>query len=158
MKANFNGTIFDIDTRSGKIFIDGNELPEISGGNHEFTATIDGKKLNIFTASDKKHYYCCVDGTYFTFDKIDEDESDFAAAGNSGNREDIIPPMPGSVVKIIAEKGKSVNEGDPLIVVEAMKMETTLYASISGEVTAINVEEKQQVDSDTILITIEKPE
>lgn len=66
--------------------------------------------------------------------------------------------MPGSVVKLLVQQGQSVEEGAPIIVVEAMKMEITLYSSISGVVTEINVEPGQQVDSDKTLVVIKRNE
>ena len=48
-------------------------------------------------------------------------------------------PMPGRVVKVVASRGQRVRRGEPLVVVEAMKMETTLKAPHDGEVTAVTV-------------------
>jgi pyruvate carboxylase len=47
--------------------------------------------------------------------------------------------MPGRVVKVVASRGQRVQRGDALVVVEAMKMETTLKAPHEGEVTALTV-------------------
>jgi biotin carboxyl carrier protein len=67
----------------------------------------------------------------------------------------IAAPMPGMVVKILAAEGDLVNQGDKIIIVEAMKMENALSAPISGVVKKIYVAEEQPVDKDALLMEIE---
>ncbi len=112
---------------------------------------------NCFVAEDEKYLYVFIDGQTYHFEKIDE-EQDFSGdgAGGSSDREEVKPPMPGSVVKVLVEVGQKVEDGEGLIIVEAMKMETTLYASIAGIIKEINVKESEQVDADKKMIIIEK--
>lgn len=119
---------------------------------------INNKYKNVYTADDEKHIYVGFDGDNYVFDKIFDEEKSFdgTEAANSENRQEVLPPMPGSIVKVLVEEGQKVKEGEPLIIVEAMKMETSLYASLDGKVSQINVEAGQQVDSDTILVVVEK--
>ncbi|MFD0803187.1 acetyl-CoA carboxylase biotin carboxyl carrier protein subunit, partial [Streptomonospora algeriensis] len=56
-----------------------------------------------------------------------------AAAGGDA----LVSPMQGTVVKVVAEDGQTVAEGDPVIVIEAMKMEQPLTAHKSGVVTGL---------------------
>lgn len=65
---------------------------------------------------------------------------------------DLKSPMPGLVVSIAVEVGQSVQKGDPLLVLEAMKMENTIKADGDGVVTAIKVSTKQAVDKGQVLI------
>ena len=112
---------------------------------------------NCYVTENDTHILVFIDGQTFHFEKID-DEQDFSAEGGgaSSDREEIKPPMPGSVVKILVKEGQTVDDGDGLIIVEAMKMETTLYASVPGIVKAINVEESEQVDASKVMILVEK--
>lgn len=64
-------------------------------------------------------------------------------------------PMPGLVVKIQAEIGDEVSEGDKVVIIEAMKMENALAAPISGKVSAIKVKEGDAVDKGAVLLEIE---
>lgn len=59
-----------------------------------------------------------------------------AAIAGSGNR--IVAPMPGTVTRIIATAGTTLEQGDPVLVVEAMKMEHTLRAPAKGLLKALN--------------------
>ena len=70
------------------------------------------------------------------------------------NKLEVGASIPGNIVKVLVEKGQQVNEGDSLIVVEAMKMETNIVAAASGTVETILVEEGQQVKTGELLIKL----
>ena len=72
------------------------------------------------------------------------------AAGN-GN---LTAPMPGTILKILVSKGDKVEAGQPLIILEAMKMENNINASASGTVASIEVSPGQTVDTGQLLLTI----
>ncbi|MGB6564467.1 MAG: acetyl-CoA carboxylase biotin carboxyl carrier protein subunit, partial [Candidatus Binataceae bacterium] len=63
-------------------------------------------------------------------------------------------PMPGKVLKVLVAEGQPVEHGDPLIVLEAMKMETTLYAESPAIVAKICVVAGQMVDHGARLIEL----
>ncbi|MBO0726183.1 MAG: biotin/lipoyl-binding protein, partial [Blastocatellia bacterium] len=63
-------------------------------------------------------------------------------------------PMPGKALKILVEAGQNVSAGDPLIILEAMKMEHTMRALIDGVVEAVLVSEGEVVRPGQILIQI----
>lgn len=79
--------------------------------------------------------------------------ADEAAAGGGA----ITSPMPGAVIALSAENGAHVEPGDPILVMEAMKMEHTLKAEIAG-VVQFHVAPGEQVGSDQLLATIEADE
>jgi pyruvate carboxylase subunit B len=68
---------------------------------------------------------------------------------------DVAPPMPGRVVKVLVSKDAVVKTGDPLLIIEAMKMESRVPAPIDGRVTAILVAEGDNVKTDETLIQLE---
>ena len=63
--------------------------------------------------------------------------------------------MPGRVVKVLVSVGQSVEKNQPMIVVEAMKMEHTIVAGASGTVASILVVEGAQVAAGAPLVVIE---
>ncbi len=63
--------------------------------------------------------------------------------------------MPGTIVDVLVERGKKVNAGDPVLVIEAMKMENEVQAPISGTVLAIYVAKGDSVTPDEALIEIQ---
>jgi pyruvate carboxylase len=64
-------------------------------------------------------------------------------------------PIPGAISSIAAESGQKVEKGDRLLVLEAMKMQTTVYSPISGTVKEIRISTGSQVESKDLLLTIE---
>lgn len=67
----------------------------------------------------------------------------------------LLAPMPGSVLRIGAAVGETVTAGQPLVWLEAMKMEHTVTAPADGVLAELNVEPGQQVDVGTVLARVE---
>ena len=70
----------------------------------------------------------------------------------------MIAPMPGKVLEILCEEGDVVEEGQTLIVMEAMKMEHRIAANETGTVATIHHTVGEQVDAGATLIDIESHE
>ncbi len=88
-----------------------------------------------------------------------EDQRERMLAGlartNSGSDEArITSPMPGLVLTILQEEGATVEQGQPVVVLEAMKMENDLPAPISGTIKEIRVRKGQTVDQGAVLVVI----
>ena len=64
--------------------------------------------------------------------------------------------MPATVISVIVNKDDNVQKGDGVVVISAMKMETTLTAPYSGRVTSVNTSEGDKVMPGDILVDIEK--
>jgi pyruvate carboxylase subunit B len=68
---------------------------------------------------------------------------------------DVASPMPGRVVKVLVAKGDAVKVGDPVLIIEAMKMENRLPAPVAGTVAAVYVKEGDDIKPDETLIQLE---
>ncbi|GGU22671.1 acetyl/propionyl/methylcrotonyl-CoA carboxylase subunit alpha [Nocardioides albus] len=68
----------------------------------------------------------------------------------------LLAPMPGSVISVLAESGSSVTEGQPLLVLEAMKMQHTVTAPTDGVLAQINVKPGTQVAAGEVLAVVEE--
>ncbi|WP_017753585.1 pyruvate carboxylase [Calidifontibacillus oryziterrae] len=73
---------------------------------------------------------------------------------DKGNPNQIGATMPGTVIKVLVEKGERVKKGDHLIITEAMKMETTVQAPFDGTVKTINVENGESIQTGDLLMEI----
>ncbi|MCZ4582887.1 acetyl/propionyl/methylcrotonyl-CoA carboxylase subunit alpha [Rhodococcus opacus] len=67
----------------------------------------------------------------------------------------LLAPMPGSVIRLGAAAGDTVTAGQPIVWLEAMKMEHTIKAPASGVLTELSVTAGQQVDVGTVLAVVE---
>lgn len=76
--------------------------------------------------------------------------SALSAAGNLSSE------MPGKIVKIFVKVGQDVKAGDPLLIMEAMKMENEIRAARDAKITAIHVKEGENVETGAPLINFEK--
>ena len=66
----------------------------------------------------------------------------------------VTAPMPGNIVSVKVNVGDTVNEGDIVVVLEAMKMENEIFASQSGKVVGVSVSTGDSVNSGDLLISI----
>ena len=63
-------------------------------------------------------------------------------------------PMPGTIIKVLVNTGDKVEQGQPVVILEAMKMENKINANAAGTVTSIEVSPGQNVDTGQLLLTI----
>jgi acetyl/propionyl-CoA carboxylase alpha subunit len=100
-----------------------------------------------------------VDGDEVTLDIADERAIAAGRAGPraAGGRQEIRAPMPGLLKRVHVAEGDTVQDGDALATLEAMKMENELRAAHAGTIARIAVAEGTKVESGTLLIVI-RPE
>jgi biotin carboxyl carrier protein len=79
------------------------------------------------------------------------------SGGRRGGQLTLRAPMPGLVVRILAAPGQTVDVGQGLVVLEAMKMENELRATARGVVRAVQVSEGQAVEKGALLVEFETP-
>lgn len=64
-------------------------------------------------------------------------------------------PMPGKIVEVMVEAGQEVNEGDALIILEAMKMQNEINSPIAGKIKQIIVKANDTVNKEDVLVEID---
>jgi biotin carboxyl carrier protein len=74
---------------------------------------------------------------------------------SNANAGELITDMPGKIVKVLTTEGAVVNQGDTLLILEAMKMENEIKAGCDGVVKTVNVSEGQAIESGHLMIEIE---
>ena len=108
--------------------------------------------------STRGSYTLWVDGWRFEGEALDERtrairEITAAAAGPSGPAP-VVAPMPGLIVRVSVAPGDTVQGGQGVVVMEAMKMENELRASASGTVKAVHVAPGTAVEKGALLIEL----
>ena len=78
-----------------------------------------------------------------------------AAAAHGSAEDRITAPMPGALVSVLVAAGDAVVKGQALLVMESMKMETTLAAPRDGVVEAVAFVKGQTFDRDALLLTLQ---
>jgi pyruvate carboxylase len=73
---------------------------------------------------------------------------------DAGNPAHVAAPMPGVIASVAVKDGQPVQAGDLMLTIEAMKMETGLYAERAGTVTALLVQPGAQVDAKDLLVEL----
>ncbi len=116
---------------------------------------VDGRGTDIFTARSPEGTWIWSRGRA----RLLQDADKAARRGGNGPvgriPDKVTPPTPATVVRLMAEVGQQVEAGQPLVVVSAMKMETTLSAPYAGTVTAVNTQPEARVNPGEILVEIE---
>ncbi|MEX0647161.1 MAG: acetyl-CoA carboxylase biotin carboxyl carrier protein subunit, partial [Balneolaceae bacterium] len=64
-------------------------------------------------------------------------------------------PMPGKILELLVQEGDSVEAGQPVIILEAMKMENELKAPIQGKVATLQISQNDNVEKNQPLLEIE---
>jgi pyruvate carboxylase subunit B len=100
-----------------------------------------------------------MDGRWCTVDVRDEqdlllDKLGFKTAAEIGEGE-LNAPMPGKILEVMVQEGDQVELGDPVAILEAMKMENELKAPIAGTVTTIAVTKSESVEKNALILEIE---
>ncbi len=124
-----------------------------SGGDsvgNVFEVTVDGRSHTVTFDGDR----ASLDGKTYDVSVAEGESSGGAAPSPGGQGTDLDAPMPGVVIRIVKEVGDSVEEGEPVIVLEAMKMEMEVKAAAAGIVQSINVGQGDQVTANQSLATI----
>jgi len=125
----------------------------VSHSNH-ISFVFNNELKNVFIAMDNGKVYVAIDGEYYLLEPIKvEKKKEAAAAAEKSNF--VMSPMPGVIVKIPVKIGEKIQTGMTLAIVEAMKMQNELRATIDGVVKKINFKEGEQVDAFVPIVELE---
>jgi biotin carboxyl carrier protein len=79
-------------------------------------------------------YVHCAQGNFF----FERAQTQKRRSGGSHSPDELVAPMPGKILKVMVAHGEAVNQGDTLMILEAMKMEHPIRAPQGGEVKVIH--------------------
>jgi 3-methylcrotonyl-CoA carboxylase alpha subunit len=121
-------------------------------GQHEYGATIGDAHVTgrVFIDGDTFHVFCRGDALAFEWQNL------LAHAADAEHGEGrLTAPMPGKVIAVLVEQGAVVEKGQPLIVMEAMKMEHTIGSPTAGKVAEVLYAVGDQVTDGAQLLVLD---
>ncbi|WP_419596812.1 sodium-extruding oxaloacetate decarboxylase subunit alpha [Thiolapillus sp.] len=140
----------------------------------EFNIVLHGETYHIkmtgagHKGQPERHFYMIVDGVpeEAVVETLDEivltGGAEGAVKGAIGGRRPkatkeghVTTSMPGTIVDVLVSEGDTIEAGEPVLITEAMKMETEVQAPISGKVTGVFVQKGDAVNPDEALVEIE---
>ena len=125
---------------------------ELNGNNLRLDAS--GKRYNATVVDDGTSLHIFVNGNYQVLEKIERGlDGESEEAGGS-----LTAPMPGTVIEVKVAEGDSVEAGQPLIILEAMKMEHTINAPTAGTVAEVMYAAGDLVDDGAELLKLDAGE
>lgn len=117
----------------------------------ELWLEIDGRPCRGLVARLRDRVLVALDGLLYAFETGEASRTAARGGGGSGL---VTAPMPGKVIAVLVAAGDAVEAGQPLVLVEAMKMETTLAAEIAGRVQKVAVAPGQLVEAGQVLVEV----
>ena len=145
-----------------KVKVDGeNHNCDISQlSEHTYKLVLDNKIYHIttFKVNLGKQAFL-VDGHYFEAKvntALEDKVSQYLSNNPTNNiREEILSPMPGLILKVYKSVGENINPGEPLILLEAMKMENEIHSPKTGVVKSVEIKIGNSVEKNQLLAIIE---
>jgi biotin carboxyl carrier protein len=139
---------FEIEEREGKLYV------EIGEGTHEVIvlddrnpvlALVDGQPIQLAIRRTE-----VLMGGLFA--EVLEQSAEQSAAADHREVADVRAPMPGRVVSVACQRGQRVEAGDPLVVLEAMKMENEVRSPRAGVLDAVLVQPGESLEASATLV------
>lgn len=120
--------------------------------NNLYSIIINDKSFTIGTFKQGKQVQVFHAGNLYELESISDRE--LSRSGGMGSGLEIVAPMPSRVVKLLKGEGDDVAEGEAVVVVEAMKMESELKALQAGKIKSFKVSEGDAVEAKTVLVVL----
>lgn len=143
-----------------RVAVDGNEFL-VDGkktGRTNYSLIVDNRSFEIEVDNTDDEYRVLVDGRNYRIYLVDERRMRVGGA-QSGvelqGRQKVSVPLPGKVTAVLVSEGDTVEKGQGLVIVEAMKMENEVRSPIAGVVKEINVKAGETVEGGAVLVVVE---
>ncbi len=153
-------SVHELDEHQYKIVIDDEEHiidgRQLTG--HMYSLIVENQSFTVDVAEKDDEYTVAYEGKSFQVGVLDERKARRGGAGASlrgAGEKEVCSMMPGKVVELLVHAGDAVEKDQGVIIIEAMKMENEIRATIAGTVKAVHVEAGQTVESGELLLELE---
>jgi len=125
-------------------------------GSGRFRVEANGLRKSVCCIIKNNKSYIDIDGINLELNIPSEDGANAGGgAGAVGEKDKIYAPMPGKIVKLLVKEGDKVAQKQPMVIVEAMKMENQVNSPSDGTVKKVNFADGDQVDTNRPIIELE---
>lgn len=138
-----------------RLHIDDRQVPAMLQAQDDGSAilTVDGHSERVVIAVRGDDVFVHLDGIAYQL-RYAHPLDRLAAQAHGSAADSVRAPMPGSLVAVHVEVGAAVTKGQTLLVMESMKMETSIVAPRDGVVEAVHFEQGQTFDRDALLVSL----
>jgi biotin carboxyl carrier protein len=143
-----------------RVSVDGHEFV-VDGkktGRTNYSLIVDNRSFEIEVDNSEDEYRVLVDGRNYHVNLVDERRVRIGGAQSGTQlqgRQKVSVPMPGKIIAVLVSEGDTVEKGQGLVIVEAMKMENEVRSPIAGEVKEIKVAPGETVEGGAVLLIVE---
>lgn len=120
----------------------------------EILLIIDGKIYNAIICSNNSAFRVCVNGLSFDIEKKSVSQI-LGGKHSQKQKRDVKTSMPGIIVKVLLAEGENVEEGQAVLILEAMKMQNEIKSPQKGKVTKIIPSAGDSVETGALLFSVE---
>ncbi len=140
-----------------RVHLDGRaiEVRDVLARDGALVFAMDGRTVEAVVSPQSPGFEVTVRGRTWRVGRGDDESGAGAGAPGHGGDGTVRAPMPGSIVAVRVAPGDRVCAGDPVVVLESMKMQNELPAGVDGVVRSVACEAGQQVGFDDVLVEID---
>lgn len=160
--ARVDNNEYEVEIEGGVVLVNGKPINVDlvrSGATELYSVLLDGHSYEMLVNADRFNYQINVRGVQLQVQVEDERGRRLNRARRLPTLPDgelaITAPIPGLVVRVLVQPGETIEEGQPVLLLEAMKMENELRAVRGGVVKNVMVTAGQRVDQNAPLMVLE---
>ena len=152
---------FEIEIVDSQVLVDGEPVDvdlQQSGASGLFSALVNGDSYELFVENQGGAYAVTLRGEQIHV-AVEDERSRRLSAGRRGpalphGKLPVRAPIPGLVIKVLVAEGDTVAEDQPLVILEAMKMENEIRALRAGVVRKVEVAAGERVEQNALLLIL----
>ncbi len=160
--ARIGNNEYEVEITDAQVMLNGEpvDVDIVRSGSPElYSVLFGGHSHELLVTSDRFNYTVSIRSEQFQVQVQDERSRRLNQARKMPTLPDgelaVSAPIPGLVVKVLVAAGDTIEEGQPLVILEAMKMENEIRSMRTGVVKSIEVAPGQRVEQNAVLIVLE---
>lgn len=153
---------YEIEIEDDALYLNGERLDvdlRQSGAPELYSMLFNGRSYELLIEAERFRYGVSIRGDRYDVRVEDERQRRMAPEREVPELPEgelpVTAPIPGLVVKVLVEEGEKVDDGQPLVILEAMKMENEIRAVRAGTVRQLQTAPGQRIEQNGILLTLE---